>query len=82
VDAVKTRIRPIVMTTAAMIFGMLPVALGLGSSGETKQAVGTVLIGGLFVSLFLSLILVPVAFAVIEKLRSRFVRPHAAGEEE
>jgi len=81
-EAVRTRIRPIVMTTTAMIFGMLPVALGLGSSGELKQAMGSVLIGGLFVGLFLTLLLVPVAFASIEKLRSRFVRPRAVGEEE
>jgi hydrophobic/amphiphilic exporter-1 (mainly G- bacteria), HAE1 family len=81
-EAVRTRIRPIVMTTTAMIFGMLPVALGLGSSGELKQAMGSVLIGGLFVGLFLTLLLVPVAFASIEKLRSRFVRPRDLGEEE
>ena len=81
-ESVKTRIRPIVMTTTAMIFGMLPVALGLGSSGELKQAMGSVLIGGLFVSLFLTLLLVPVAFASIEKLRSVFVRPRPLGEEE
>jgi len=47
VEAVQTRIRPIFMTTAAMIFGMLPIAFGLGSSGELKQAIGSVLIGGL-----------------------------------
>ena len=81
-EGVRTRIRPIVMTTAAMIFGMLPVALGLGSSGELKQAMGSVLIGGLFVGLFLTLLLVPMAFASIEKIRSRFVRPRNLGEDE
>lgn len=53
------RLRPILMTTLAMIFGMLPVALGKGGAGELKQGMGIAVIGGLFTSMFLTLILVP-----------------------
>jgi multidrug efflux pump subunit AcrB len=69
-DAVRTRLRPIFMTTATMIFGMLPVALGLGSSGEVKSAVGVVLIGGLSSSLVLTVIIVPVVYAVLVRLKN------------
>lgn len=70
-DAVATRIRPIVMTTAAMIFGMLPVALGLGSAGEMKSAMGVVLIGGLFLGMLITMIVVPIAFLSVDALRRR-----------
>ena len=45
-EAVKTRLRPIMMTTTAMVFGMMPIALGLGASGNSKGSIGVVLIGG------------------------------------
>jgi len=68
-EAVSTRIRPIFMTTAAMVFGMLPLALGMGSAGEMKQAMGVVLIGGLVFGLLITMILVPVSFLAVEDLR-------------
>jgi predicted RND superfamily exporter protein len=68
---VATRIRPIFMTTAAMVFGMLPVAMGLGSAGEMKSAMGIVLIGGLVFSMVVTMIIVPVAFLSVDKLRSK-----------
>jgi HAE1 family hydrophobic/amphiphilic exporter-1 len=61
-EAAKTRFRPIVMTTAAMIFGMLPLALGFAEGGEWRQAMGTVIIGGLLSSLILTLFLVPMIY--------------------
>ncbi len=70
-DAVRTRLRPIFMTTATMIFGMLPVALGLGSSGEVKASVGVVLIGGLTSSLILTIFVVPVFQALVYRLKTR-----------
>jgi HAE1 family hydrophobic/amphiphilic exporter-1 len=60
--AAATRFRPIVMTTAAMIFGMLPLALGYAEGGEWRQAMGTVIIGGLLSSLILTLFLVPMIY--------------------
>jgi hydrophobic/amphiphilic exporter-1 (mainly G- bacteria), HAE1 family len=73
-EAVSTRIRPIFMTTAAMVVGMLPLALGMGSAGEMKKAMGMVLIGGLIFGLLITMILVPVAFLAVESLRTRFMR--------
>jgi HAE1 family hydrophobic/amphiphilic exporter-1 len=61
-QAAATRFRPIIMTTAAMIFGMLPLALGYAEGGEWRQAMGTVIIGGLMSSLILTLFLVPMVY--------------------
>jgi HAE1 family hydrophobic/amphiphilic exporter-1 len=61
-QSASTRFRPIIMTTAAMIFGMLPLALGFAEGGEWRQAIGTVIIGGLLSSLILTLFLVPMIY--------------------
>ncbi|MGH7684668.1 MAG: efflux RND transporter permease subunit, partial [Vulcanimicrobiaceae bacterium] len=61
-QAAHTRFRPIVMTTASMVFGMLPLALGLAEGAEFRVSMGTVLIGGLISSLVLTLFLVPVIY--------------------
>jgi multidrug efflux pump subunit AcrB len=61
-QAAATRFRPILMTTCAMIFGMLPLALGFAEGGEWRQAMGTVIIGGLASSLILTLFLVPMIY--------------------
>jgi HAE1 family hydrophobic/amphiphilic exporter-1 len=61
--AAATRLRPIVMTTASMVFGMLPLALGLAEGAEFRRSMGTVLIGGLLSSLVLTLFLVPVVYS-------------------
>ncbi|HET6276633.1 MAG TPA: efflux RND transporter permease subunit [Candidatus Cybelea sp.] len=61
-QASATRFRPILMTTCAMIFGMLPLSLGFAEGGEWRQAMGTVIIGGLTSSLILTLFLVPMVY--------------------
>jgi len=63
--AAATRFRPILMTTAAMIFGMLPLSLGLTEGAEERASMGTVLIGGLLSSLILTLVLVPVMYTYV-----------------
>ena len=63
--AAGTRLRPILMTTSAMVCGMLPLALGLSEGAEFRQSMGTVLIGGLLSSLVLTLFLVPVVYCSI-----------------
>ncbi|HEX7843998.1 MAG TPA: efflux RND transporter permease subunit [Kofleriaceae bacterium] len=68
------RLRPILMTTAAMILGMLPVALGLGEGGEGRAPMAVVVIGGLVTSTMLTLVVVPVVFSLIEGLRDRLRR--------
>jgi len=74
------RMRPILMTTAAMIMGMLPTALGLGEGGEFRQGMAVAVIGGLITSTFLTLIVVPVVFTYVEGLRRRNKRGHAEAE--
>lgn len=61
-ESARERFRPIVMTTAAMVAGMLPIALALDPGGAQRQALGVVVIGGLLSSLLLTLVVVPVAF--------------------
>ncbi|HTA39999.1 MAG TPA: efflux RND transporter permease subunit [Candidatus Acidoferrales bacterium] len=61
-QSAQTRFRPILMTTCAMIFGMLPLSLGFAEGGEWRQAMGTVIIGGLASSLILTLFLVPMVY--------------------
>ncbi len=61
-----TRLMPILMTTAAMVFGMLPVALGHGDGGEVRAPMGLAVIGGLLSSMVLTLVVVPVAFYLVE----------------
>ncbi|HEX2690212.1 MAG TPA: efflux RND transporter permease subunit [Kofleriaceae bacterium] len=68
------RLRPILMTTAAMILGMLPVALALGEGGEGRAPMAVVVIGGLVTSTMLTLVVVPVVFSLIEGLRDRLGR--------
>ena len=68
------RLRPILMTTAAMILGMLPVALALGEGGEARAPMAVVVIGGLITSTVLTLVVVPVVFSLIEGLRDRVRR--------
>jgi hydrophobe/amphiphile efflux-1 (HAE1) family protein len=66
----KSRLRPIVMTTLAMVIGMLPIALSHGAGAELKQGLGWVLIGGLSSSMFLTLIFVPTLFFDMMRLRA------------
>lgn len=69
IEAGKERLRPILMTTLAMIFGMLPIALASGAGAETKNGMAWVIIGGLTSSMILTLILVPSVYMVIENWR-------------
>jgi hypothetical protein len=60
------RLRPILMTTFAMIFGMLPLALGLNEGSSGRQALPVTVIGGLLTSTFLTLVVVPVVYERME----------------
>lgn len=72
IEAGVVRLRPILMTTAAMIFGMMPIALGIGSGAEMRQSMGVVLIGGLITSTMLTLLVVPAVYLLIERFMERF----------
>ncbi len=66
IDAGKEKLRPIIMSTLAIIFGMLPMALGVGAAGrEARQPIGVVSIGGLIISTLLTLIVIPAIFYMI-----------------
>lgn len=67
-NAGATRLRPILMTTAAMVFGMVPVAIGHGDGGEVRAPMGVAIIGGLITSTFLTLIVVPVIYTFMEAI--------------
>jgi HAE1 family hydrophobic/amphiphilic exporter-1 len=71
------RLRPILMTTAAMIFGMLPIALGLGgggAGGEQRAPMAVAVIGGLITSTLLTLIVVPIVYTLLDDLGGLRVR--------
>lgn len=71
VEASHVRLRPILMSTLSTIFGLVPMALGLGSGAELLQPLAIVVIGGLTFATFLTLILIPVIYELVEKGRSR-----------
>ena len=76
-EAGRIRLRPILMTSVASIFGALPIALGLGAGAGSRRPLGYAIIGGLIVSTILTLYLVPAVFVLFERMRRR-ERPVAA----
>ncbi|MFC5474350.1 efflux RND transporter permease subunit [Paraherbaspirillum soli] len=70
----QVRLRPILMTTLAMIFGMLPMALGLGDGGEMQAPMGRAVIGGIITSTLLTLVVVPVAYTYLDNWGKRALR--------
>lgn len=72
VDAGVVRLRPIMMTTLAMVVGMIPVALGLGEGGGFRAPMARAVIGGLMTSTMLTLIVVPVAYTYLDELGTWF----------
>jgi HAE1 family hydrophobic/amphiphilic exporter-1 len=72
IEAGKERLRPILMTTLAMILGMLPIALASGAGSEIKNGMAWVIIGGLTSSMVLTVFVVPAMYLIVEKLKNRF----------
>lgn len=72
IQANHARLRPILMTTIAMVFGMLPIATATGAGAEMNNGLALVIIGGLLSSLFLTLIIVPVVYSIFDSLIARF----------
>jgi HAE1 family hydrophobic/amphiphilic exporter-1 len=84
-NAGATRLRPILMTTAAMVFGMVPVAIGHGDGGEVRAPMGVAIIGGLLTSTLLTLIVVPVIYTFMEAISAfgwRMVARFSGGKSE
>jgi HAE1 family hydrophobic/amphiphilic exporter-1 len=70
-EAVKERMRPILMTTIAMVIGMIPIAIAKGSGAEWKNGLAWVLIGGLLSSMFLTIILVPMMYYTVDRIKDK-----------
>jgi HAE1 family hydrophobic/amphiphilic exporter-1 len=79
VTAGSTRLRPIVMTTLAMIFGMLPLALQIGAGSEIRSPMARAVIGGLITSTLLTLVAVPVVYSILDGLTRKEVKKQAHG---
>ncbi|WP_343668458.1 efflux RND transporter permease subunit [Chitinophaga sp.] len=69
IEAGKTRLRPILMTTVAMVAGMFPIAIAKGAGSEWKNGLGWVLIGGLSSSLVLTVFVVPMVYYVVDMIK-------------
>ena len=74
IQANHARLRPILMTTIAMVFGMIPIALASGGAAEMNNGLAWVIIGGLISSLFLTLIIVPVVYSIFDGIIARVNR--------
>lgn len=74
IEAGMERLRPILMTTVAMIFGMLPIALSRGSGAEVKNGMAWVIIGGLTSSLLLTLVVVPTVYYLVDRTKEKITR--------
>lgn len=71
VKAVEIRFRPILMTTLAMVFGMLPIALASGAGAEWKNGLAWAIIGGLLSSMFLTMVVVPVIYYIFDRILAK-----------
>jgi len=67
VAAGRIRVRPILMTTLATLFGLLPLALGLGAGAELQKPLALAVIGGLLLSTFITLLVMPVLYSLLER---------------
>jgi multidrug efflux pump subunit AcrB len=66
-EAGRTRLRPVLMTAMAMVLGMLPMALAMGEGGEQNAPLGRAVIGGLLVATAMTLVVVPVVYALLRR---------------
>ncbi|HEX2949431.1 MAG TPA: efflux RND transporter permease subunit, partial [Armatimonadota bacterium] len=73
-EAGPTRLRPILMTTLAMIFGMLPTAIALSKGAEMRQPMAIAVIGGLLLAMFLTLLMVPTFYEIVDRAGEWYAR--------
>ena len=78
VEAAKIRLRPILMTSFATVFGILPIAIGFGAGAESRRPLGIAVVGGLIFSTFLTLLLVPSVYTLL----ARFTKIEGEGAED
>jgi multidrug efflux pump len=77
VEAAVLRLRPILMTTGAMVLGALPLALARGAGAESRSQIGWVIVGGMTLGTLLTLFVLPSVILFFDRLRRR--RSHALG---
>ncbi len=77
ISASRIRFRPILMTTLSTVFGILPIALGLGAGAESRQPLGMSVVGGMLFSTFLTLVVVPVVYTMLARFVPVAARAHA-----
>ncbi|MGE5175426.1 MAG: efflux RND transporter permease subunit [Hyphomicrobiales bacterium] len=77
-EAAKIRLRPILMTSLATVFGILPIAIGLGAGAESRRPLGIAVVGGMLFSTFLTLVLVPVVYTFLAGLTKVEAEPGTA----
>ena len=78
VEAAGIRLRPILMTSFSTVFGIMPIAIGMGPGAESRQPLGIVVVGGVLFSTFLTLLIVPVVYALL----ARFTKAERLVEDE
>jgi hydrophobic/amphiphilic exporter-1 (mainly G- bacteria), HAE1 family len=74
IEAGAIRLRPILMTTFALIAGMIPVAMGSGEGAQFRAPLGVAVIGGVITSTFLTLLVIPTGYEILDEMRQRFMR--------
>src|SRR5262249_2082501 len=75
IEGGRTRVRPILMTAIATILALIPLAAGFNEGSIIASELGTVVIGGLFSSTLLTLLVIPVLYSLVDGLKARFRRP-------
>ena len=80
IEANKTRLRPILMTTLTLIAGMIPTALGTGAGSGTRRTMAMVIIGGQTLSLLITLLMTPVTYSLMDDLEVWFRKKYMGGE--
>jgi HAE1 family hydrophobic/amphiphilic exporter-1 len=82
IEASQERLRPILMTAVSSIIGFFPLAIAVGAGAESRQSLGTALVGGFFVATFLSLFIVPMLYIITKGVSDRFFPPSKDRQEQ
>ncbi|RKH39073.1 efflux RND transporter permease subunit [Corallococcus sicarius] len=80
INAAETRLRPILMTSFAFLFGVVPLMLASGAGASARKSLGTAVFGGMLFSTFVNLIFIPVLYALVEGARSKILKSRKTGK--